>query len=142
MRTAQQRIEWNALGETFIQQWTENGCGRRHIIILHTDYMKKTLKENHAPAIGQDVDTCTVKYSDRITYSICLKLFFHPSLHTTHIGLTTSDSDGWYDARYKLCMFIVPEVQLRSTDNHSYHQHPVHCLYGHTDTYSQASGSW
>jgi hypothetical protein len=25
MRTAQQRIEWNALGETFIQQWTENG---------------------------------------------------------------------------------------------------------------------
>jgi hypothetical protein len=29
MRRVQQRIEWNALGETFIWQWTENGRGRR-----------------------------------------------------------------------------------------------------------------
>jgi hypothetical protein len=29
MRNAQQRTEWNALGETFIQQWTENGWRRQ-----------------------------------------------------------------------------------------------------------------
>jgi hypothetical protein len=28
-RRAQQRIEWNALGETFVQQWRENGSERR-----------------------------------------------------------------------------------------------------------------